>query len=119
MDMPKSGFPTRERTAARNCAVAGVIVIAIAGAAAPFYVRAPLAPWIAAVLLAIAAAIAIALLWLRRGREEAVGAQRTVGATGISLRQERSRCGRTPDCVSQSGWDGGRTVLTPRLPAKR
>ena len=74
MDMPKSGFPTRERTAARNCAVAGVIVIAIAGAAAPFYVRAPLAPWIAAVLLAIAATIAIALLWLRRGREEAAGA---------------------------------------------
>ena len=74
MDMPKSGFPTRERTAARNCAVAGVIVIAIAGAAAPFYVRAPLAPWIAAVLLAIAAAIAIALLWLRRSREDTAAA---------------------------------------------
>ena len=36
---------------------------------------------------------------VRCGAERAVGAQRTVGATGISLRQGRSRCGHTCDCA--------------------
>ena len=56
---------------ARRCAIAGVLAIAIAGAAAPFYVQPPLAPWMAAALLAVAAAIAIALAWPRRSGEDA------------------------------------------------
>jgi hypothetical protein len=40
--------------------------------------------------------------------EIAVGAQRTVGATGISLRQERSRCGRMRDYANPTFATGPR-----------
>jgi hypothetical protein len=50
----------------------------------------------------------VSLSWsTRSGAEMVIGAPRTVGATGISLRQERSRCGRMRD-YTKSGWMAGK-----------
>lgn len=63
MDMRRTD---RSLSAAERCAIAGAIVIAIAGFAAPLYARPGVGIWIAAPLLLAALAIVAALLWIRR-----------------------------------------------------
>ena len=63
MDMRRTD---RSLSAAERCAIAGAIVIAIAGSAAPLYARPGVGIWIAAPLLLAALAIVAALLWIRR-----------------------------------------------------
>ena len=63
MDMRRTD---RSLSAAERCAIAGAIVIAIAGSAAPLYGRPGVGIWIAAPLLLAALAIVAALLWIRR-----------------------------------------------------
>jgi len=57
---------TRTRLATRVCAIAGALVIATAGIAAPWYVRADLVMPVAVALLIVAALIIAALWWAIR-----------------------------------------------------
>ena len=70
MDMPRAGWSIRRRGTAQWCALGGVLLIAIAGAAAPLYAQPGFVPWIAAALLLIAAMIATALLWPHRRADD-------------------------------------------------
>src|SRR4051812_12553303 len=81
MDMPQAGFSTRRRNVSLWCAGAGIIAIAIAGAAAPFYVQAEFATRVMIALLAIAALIALVLFWPRRDADDLAAAPTLATAT--------------------------------------
>ncbi|HKE49225.1 MAG TPA: ATP-binding protein [Rhodanobacteraceae bacterium] len=68
--MPRAGWSIRRRGTAQWCALAGALLVAIAGAAAPLYAQPGYAPWIAATLLAVGALIAAALLWPHRRADD-------------------------------------------------
>jgi signal transduction histidine kinase/CheY-like chemotaxis protein/HPt (histidine-containing phosphotransfer) domain-containing protein len=65
MDMPRADPSLRKRNAAHGCAVAATVVIAAAGATAPFYVQPSFAAWVSVGLIAIAVVIAGFLSWPR------------------------------------------------------
>ncbi len=69
MDMPRADPSLRKRNASYWCAVAATVVIAAAGATAPFYAQPSYAAWIAVVLVAIAVVIAGFLSWPRRNED--------------------------------------------------
>jgi signal transduction histidine kinase/CheY-like chemotaxis protein/HPt (histidine-containing phosphotransfer) domain-containing protein len=79
MDMPRADPSLRKRNAAYWCAVAATVVIAAAGATAPFYAQPGFAAWVSIGLIAIAIVIAGFLSWPRR--EEDVRAAPTLAAT--------------------------------------
>ncbi|HEY6986198.1 MAG TPA: histidine kinase dimerization/phospho-acceptor domain-containing protein, partial [Rhodanobacteraceae bacterium] len=70
MDRRKVRSTKRARTDLA-CAVAGIVAIAAAGAAAPFYAQPRFAAWIALALVAIAALVALALWRLWRTEDDA------------------------------------------------
>jgi signal transduction histidine kinase/CheY-like chemotaxis protein/HPt (histidine-containing phosphotransfer) domain-containing protein len=81
MDRQPAGRSGRSRSAALWCAVAGVIAVAAAGIAAPWYAQPELARWVALALSGVAALIAVALFWLRRrDRSESAAATLSVAA---------------------------------------
>jgi signal transduction histidine kinase/CheY-like chemotaxis protein/HPt (histidine-containing phosphotransfer) domain-containing protein len=79
MDMRRTD---RRLSAAEHCAIAGAIVIAIAGLAAPTYALPGVGRWLAVLLLISAAALVGALFWTRRrtARADAIAAP-TLAAT--------------------------------------
>jgi len=79
MDMPRADPSLRKRNAAYWCAVAATVVIAAAGATAPFYAQPGFAAWVSIGLIAIAIVIAGFLSWPRR--EEDARAAPTLAAT--------------------------------------
>src|SRR4051812_34779020 len=80
MDRPQASFSTRRRKVSLWCAGAAIVVIAIAGGGAPFYARPELATAIMIALIAIAAVLAIVLLWQGRDVEDVASAP-TLAAT--------------------------------------
>jgi len=103
MDRQQAGRSGRSRNATLWCAVAGVVAIAAAGIAAPWYAQPELARWVALALIGVAALIAVALFWLhRRDKSEPATTLSAVAARSTTLEFPPEELRRQLDTVRQT-----------------